>query len=1039
MDDVGIVAIGRNEGARLAGCLASAAGAGTLVYVDSGSTDGSPALARDLGADVVGLDRSRPFCAARARNAGFSRLLERSPGVRFVQFLDGDCELERSWLARGRAALEAHPRAAIVCGRLRELHPEASVYNRLCDLEWSGPLGEIGACGGIFLARAEAYAEVGGMDPQIVAAEEDDLCVRLRQRGYRIVRVDAAMARHDASMRRFSQWWRRAVRTGYAYAQVGALHRHAPIRLFGREARSAWLWGAVVPAAVLGAAALLGAPALLLFLGYGALVGRLAHRLRRRGVPPHHAWLYGAHCYAAKIPQCLGQLRYAADRLRRRSPRVIEHKEGAGMAAREAPSPGLELRVGLLGAGYIGEPHRRALRGLSGARLVAVCDRVAERAAALASPSGAAHYTSLETMLAAERLDVVHVLLPPQEHFAAARRLLEAGLHVLLEKPMCGTPEECAELLRVAERRGCRVGVSHNFLFSPVVERLTDDVRSGRLGPIGEMTVTWNRELPQLRSGPFDVWMLAEPAHILLEIGSHWIAYLLELVGEPEAFDVTAEDPIELPGGRRFFRRWRIDARRGRTAFALRASFAPGFSEHRVHVRGAFGAATADLEHDLYHRDLPSRGSVDLERFRRLVATAASQAAQAARSLVRFALSTLGLVDHRNGFEISIARAVETFYRGLDRPGSPDPRLCPRRGLRVVELGRAMAERAGVGASPAPTSTLARGAAEVLVLGGGGFIGRELVRQLLASGASVRVLSRGSAPPIPVSAHTRLDVVSGNLLEPGDLDRALDGIRVVYHLARSRGPSWDDFRREDVLGARRVGEHCLKHGVDRLVYTGTIDSYYAGPGAGSIREDTPLDPRLERRNFYARAKAMAEQTLRELPLPLVVARPGIVIGRGGSPLHGAVGLWNGLGVVATWGAGREPLPFVLVEDCADALLRMKEAAGIEGSTFLLVGPPLLSAQAYLDALERFGDFRLQRSSPPIWRFFADDAFRWLAKVALRHPGRDRRPSYRDFASRTQEARYDCARTRETLDWHPCADREALVEQGIRAPLEELFR
>ena len=102
MSAIGVVAIGRNEGERLRRCLECArpAWALTIVYVDSGSTDDSIALARSRGVEVVELDMSAPFSAARARNAGFERLSQIDPGVRFVQFLDGDCEVADGWLDR---------------------------------------------------------------------------------------------------------------------------------------------------------------------------------------------------------------------------------------------------------------------------------------------------------------------------------------------------------------------------------------------------------------------------------------------------------------------------------------------------------------------------------------------------------------------------------------------------------------------------------------------------------------------------------------------------------------------------------------------------------------------------------------------------------------------------------------------------------------------------------------------------------------------------------------------------------------------------
>ena len=178
---IGIIVIGRNEGERLRRCLASVAGQGhAVVYVDSGSTDGSVDLAIGVGAAVVTLDRERPFTAARARNAGVERLRDLAPEADRVQFIDGDCELANGWLAKAVAALDAEPTLAVVYGRLRERHPEASVYNRLCDIEWNTPVGPADSSGGIAMMRVQDFESVGGFNPELIAGEEPDLCLRLR-------------------------------------------------------------------------------------------------------------------------------------------------------------------------------------------------------------------------------------------------------------------------------------------------------------------------------------------------------------------------------------------------------------------------------------------------------------------------------------------------------------------------------------------------------------------------------------------------------------------------------------------------------------------------------------------------------------------------------------------------------------------------------------------------------------------------------------------------------------------------------------------
>ena len=163
----------------------------------------------------MNIDLSKPFTAARARNEGFARLREIDPNIHFVQFVDGDCEITvEGWIGKAKAELEAHSKTAVVCGRRRERFPLATIYNRLCDMEWNTPIGQAKACGGDAMIRVPAFVEVGGYDPTVIAGEEPEMCVRLRAAGWTVQRIDAEMTLHDAAMTRFSQWWKRSVRSG---------------------------------------------------------------------------------------------------------------------------------------------------------------------------------------------------------------------------------------------------------------------------------------------------------------------------------------------------------------------------------------------------------------------------------------------------------------------------------------------------------------------------------------------------------------------------------------------------------------------------------------------------------------------------------------------------------------------------------------------------------------------------------------------------------------------------------------------------------
>lgn len=325
---VGFVVIGRNEGPRLEGCLeAVLRESKPVVYVDSASTDDSVSVARGLGVEVVELDGRERLSAARGRNAGFFFLTRRHPDLRYVQFVDGDTELAEGWLAAAEAALAAHPRVAAVAGRLREKHPDASVYNALCEMEWAQPEGDVEWCGGIAMMRTDAFAEVGGFDPALIAGEEPDLCVRLRSRGYRILALGRDMAFHDAAMLHFSQWWQRNVRAGHAYAEAVARRPDDPAMQARAQVRSIALWGIALPAV---AAALvaptLGGSLLLPAAGYPALGARVYRHMRRRGFARPAAGLYAGFCVLGKFPQAYGMMRFGALRLRGHTSQIIEHK-----------------------------------------------------------------------------------------------------------------------------------------------------------------------------------------------------------------------------------------------------------------------------------------------------------------------------------------------------------------------------------------------------------------------------------------------------------------------------------------------------------------------------------------------------------------------------------------------------------------------------------------------------------------------------------------------------------------------------------------
>ncbi len=331
---VGVIVIGRNEGERLKRCLHSLRDdCPVMVYVDSGSTDGSIEFAKGLGVAVVSLDLSVPFTMARGRNAGFRYLCDHHPEIEYVQFVDGDCEVVAGWISAARATLNENADVVAVCGRRRERSPEFSIFNQLCDVEWDRPPGVSKACGGDALFRVAPLRESGGYNERMIAGEEGELCFRLREKGWKILRIASEMTLHDAALSRWSQWFRRTIRTGHAYAEGSYLHRDSTEGYNRKSVRSAIIWGAVVPllSVMILACGLIFDLRILWGLcipaaGYAQLMLRGFMQQKKQGRNTRLASLVAIFWLLGKFPEAIGVIQFWKNHVRGRRTALIEYK-----------------------------------------------------------------------------------------------------------------------------------------------------------------------------------------------------------------------------------------------------------------------------------------------------------------------------------------------------------------------------------------------------------------------------------------------------------------------------------------------------------------------------------------------------------------------------------------------------------------------------------------------------------------------------------------------------------------------------------------
>lgn len=320
--NIGVVIIGRNEGERLVRCLSSIPKNMPMIYVDSGSTDNSVNAAISLGAISVQIDPKQPFTAARARNLGWKKLLSLYSDIEFIQFIDGDCYFDDTWFDAAKKYLSENSRYAVCCGRRQEINPEASIYNALCDIEWNTPSGDAKSCGGDALIRATAIQAVGGYRDDLIAGEEPEMCLRLADKGYKIRRIDCAMTWHDAAIFTFSQWWRRSMRCGFAYANGAALHGKAPQKHWVKETYRALFWGGLIPVVIL-IITTIDARGLLLLAIYPVLMLKIYIGAK---IADKNKLQWSFFMVVSKFSECLGIAKYFLSQVLNRRSKIIEYK-----------------------------------------------------------------------------------------------------------------------------------------------------------------------------------------------------------------------------------------------------------------------------------------------------------------------------------------------------------------------------------------------------------------------------------------------------------------------------------------------------------------------------------------------------------------------------------------------------------------------------------------------------------------------------------------------------------------------------------------
>ena len=675
-----------------------------------------------------------------------------------------------------------------------------------------------------------------------------------------------------------------------------------------------------------------------------------------------------------------------------------------------------KIRAGIVGAGYVSTYHIRAVQSLGFAEVVGIADVNQAKAREMAERFKVpAVYGSIEELRAAAP-DVIHVLTPPDYHCGITVQALEMGCHVLVEKPMANTVEECDRMIAAARRSGRTLGVNHSARMDPIVLEAARRVRAGEIGEVLSVDFLRSSDYPAHAGGPLPP-PFRNGAYPFQDMGVHGLYLLETFLGPVRSADIrytsTGRDVNVL------YDEWRavVDCEKGSGHMYLSWNQRP--MQNLLIVHGTRGMMQVDcfLQSCTVRKAYPAPRPIQM--ILGAVSTSLSTLGSVVGNVLRFATGKLVPSP-------GIHRGVCEFYQALAE-GRPAPVL-PEEARRVAAALQPAAARADADWQRFFASSRNPAPAPILVTGASGFLGRAVVNRLRNSGKKIRVLVR--RPVADLQGDPDIEVIYGDLGDPVVVDRAVQGVSTVYHVGAAMKGGKADFQRATVAGTQNVVDAALKHGVSRVVYVSSITLLdYAGHRGAPMNEAAPVEPHPDWRGAYTETKLQAERIVSDAiakGLKAVILRPGQIFGPGAEmvPPYGTLAL-GGKWVVV--GSGNILLPLVYVEDVVDAIMLAARREGVCGKIFQLVDDVRPTQREYIEICRAHLGEKLKVMYVPRAVFYAAG----IGIGALGSLLHRSVPLTRYKVSSIREVRtFDCSAARDGLGWRP--------EVGVKRGMELMF-